>query len=276
MSAALATHPDEADLLRTISVTPSLRAEHAGSRAQSLTDTLERARGGGHAVGESAAWRGALAKATLVASTNTTVFLQGESGWARRCWAASSIGPRAGGGSRLARSTKAPPFQISCSNLKCSARERGAFYRRVSSEGRARIGAGVLWQAASLDSRRNEPAGPGQAAAARQAILQESASLTPGGTRVGVNVRCGLPRAIATLAASGGGKYVSRRSGRRSIGSRRSSTFCFRALRERAAATSCSSPRRFSASRRTWAQPRAAVPDAGGHRPSAWGIKLAW
>ncbi len=60
MSAALATHADEEDLLRTISMTPSQGAEHIDSRAQSLTDAMERARGGGHAVGESAAWRSAL------------------------------------------------------------------------------------------------------------------------------------------------------------------------------------------------------------------------
>ena len=178
MSAALATHPDEADLLRTISVTPSLRAEHAGSRAQSLTDALERARGGGHAVGESAAWRGALAKATLVASTNTTVFLQGESGTGKEVLARfiHRASPRRGG----------PFVAINCAALPDQLLESEMFgYERGAFTGAHQAKAGHIELASSgvlfLDEV-GEMSLPAQAKLLR--FLQEREFRRLGGTRV--------------------------------------------------------------------------------------------
>jgi len=71
MNAGMTTHADEGTQVHT---------EHIASSSRSLANTLERTRSGGHAVGESAAWRTVLTKATQVAATETTVFLQGESG----------------------------------------------------------------------------------------------------------------------------------------------------------------------------------------------------
>jgi transcriptional regulator with PAS, ATPase and Fis domain len=57
-----------------------VRAEDTKSRARSTAEALDTKVGGVQAVGESAAWRTVLKRATQVASTECNVFVQGESG----------------------------------------------------------------------------------------------------------------------------------------------------------------------------------------------------
>jgi transcriptional regulator with GAF, ATPase, and Fis domain len=183
MTAALATQADDEDRLRTIPVTRSLRAERTGGR-QSLTDRLEQARDGGHAVGESAAWCSALTKATLVAATNTTVFLQGESGTGKEVLARfiHRASPRRGG----------PFVAINCAALPDQLLESEMFgYERGAFTGAHQAKAGQIEVASSgvlfLDEV-GEMSLPAQAKLLR--FLQEREFRRLGGTRlVKANVR---------------------------------------------------------------------------------------
>jgi transcriptional regulator with GAF, ATPase, and Fis domain len=56
------------------------REERLEARVQMLAEELDAKSGMGHAIGDSAGWKGVLKKATQVADTDTTVLLQGESG----------------------------------------------------------------------------------------------------------------------------------------------------------------------------------------------------
>jgi transcriptional regulator with GAF, ATPase, and Fis domain len=170
--------------LWTIPVTRSLRAERTGSRRQLLTDTLERARDGGHAVGESAAWRSALTKAALVASTDTTVFLQGESGTGKEVLARfiHRASPRRGG-PFVAINCAALPDQLLESEM--FGYERGAFTdAHQAKAGQVELASsGVLF----LDEV-GEMSLPAQAKLLR--FLQEREFRRLGGTRlVKANVR---------------------------------------------------------------------------------------
>ena len=112
-----------------------VRAEQLEIRARTLAATLEFKRDHGHrrAVGESAAWRKVLTRAAQVASTDTTVFLQGESGSGKEVLArfVHRASPRKGG-PFIAINCAALPEQLLESEL--FGYERGAFTGAVQSK----------------------------------------------------------------------------------------------------------------------------------------------
>jgi transcriptional regulator with PAS, ATPase and Fis domain len=153
-------------------------------RAQSVADLLDRIRRGGEAVGDSAAWREVLRRATQVAATETTVFLHGESGTGKEVVARfiHRASPRSRG-PFVAINCAALPEQLLESEL--FGYERGAFTgAQQSKPGQIELASGgVLF----LDEV-TEMTPAAQAKFLR--VLQEREFLRLGGTRpVRVNVR---------------------------------------------------------------------------------------
>lgn len=154
------------------------RAERLEARVKSLTEELEQRSGQRRLVGESAAWKDVLKKATQVAATDTTVLLQGESGTGKEVVARLVHGASARkDGPFVALNCAALPEHLLESEL--FGHERGAFTGALQAKpGQIELAAGgVLF----LDE-------VGEMSASAQAkflrVLQEREFQRVGGTRL--------------------------------------------------------------------------------------------